>query len=446
MPSVRTRAIIMGAGGRDFHNFNVCFRDDPAYDVVAFTAAQIPFIERRTYPPSLSGRLYPKGIPIYPEAMLPELIKKLRVGLVVFAYSDVTHEEVMRKASKVMAQGADFTLLGPDRTMLKSRLPVISVCAVRTGCGKSPVTRRLLGILKDMGRNPSAIRHPMAYCDLSMQRAQRFAAMSDMDTMSCTIEEREEYEPIVAAGFRVYAGVDYAEIQRMAEAESDVIVWDGGNNDFPFIRPGLEIVVTDALRPEHTTGYHPGETNLRRADVVLINKAGRESATGVRRIKEIVRELNPSAIIITAASPVKLYPSGPHKVSSLRGARVLVVEDGPTLTHGGMTFGAGMVAARQAGAVACDPRPYARGSIKETLARYPLVVDVLPAMGYSDRQVAELEATIKSVPCDAVVFATPIDLTRIVKVDKPAFRVTYSIRETGRLKLADVVGEFLTKG
>lgn len=436
----------MGAGGRDFHNFNVCYRDDPAYEVVAFTAAQIPFIETRTYPASLAGNLYPGGIPIYPEKMLSELIRELKAEQVVFAYSDVTHVRVMHAASEVMAMGAEFTMLGPDITMLGSKLPVISVCAVRTGSGKSPVTRKLLGILRKMGKNPSAIRHPMAYCDLEKQRAQRFATMQDMDIMSCTVEEREEYEPIVEAGFRVYAGVDYAEVLRMAEGESDIIVWDGGNNDFSFIRPDLEIVVADALRPSHCMTHHPGETNIRRADVVVINKADRSTADGVKEIKRAVAGVNPAARIITARSRVEISPAGPYPAGWLNGKRVLVVEDGPTLTHGGMAFGAGIVAARVAGAIPCDPRPYAKGSIRDTFAKFPHLSEVLPAMGYSDAQKKELAATIREVPCDAVVYATPVDLTRLLDIVKPAFRVTYEIRETGRLTLTAVVREFIGKG
>jgi len=437
------RVIIMGAGGRDFHNFNVVFRDDPACRVVAFTAAQIPFIGRRTYPSALSGRLYPKGIPILPEEGLTALIDKLKADTVVFAYSDVTHEHVMHMASEAMAAGADFRLLGPDSTMLKSRRPVISVCAVRTGAGKSPVTRKLLEILKGLGRRPAAIRHPMAYCDLERQRAQRFAVMADLDRQICTIEEREEYEPLVEAGFMVYAGVDYAEVLRMAERESDVIVWDGGNNDFPFIRPDLEIVVADALRPGHGTLYHPGETNLRRADVIVVNKVGKASLDGLKAVRRMVRNLNPDAKVIPTESPVKIVSAGPGSGSSIKGKKVLVVEDGPTLTHGGMGYGAGLVAAQQVGAIVVSPRPYAKGSIRETFEKFPHLSDVLPAMGYSAAQLNDLEATIKAVPCDAVVVATPVDLSRLVNIGKPTFRVTYGIREKGPLTLTAVVKEFL---
>jgi len=440
------RVVIMGAGGRDFHNFNVVFRDDPAYDVVAFTAAQIPFIARRVYPASLAGRLYPKGIPIRPESELANIIRTKRAGMVVFAYSDIPHEELMHKASAVLASGADFMMLGPDSTSLRSRRPVISVTAVRTGCGKSPATMKILGILRRMGKSAVAIRHPMAYCDLERQRAERFASMADMDAMSCTIEEREEYEPIVGAGFAVYAGVDYAEILRMAEREAEVIVWDGGNNDFPFIRPDLDIVVADALRPGHETRYHPGETNLRRADVVLINKAGPGTAEGVRNIRASVNGLNPSARVITAESAVTMYPASPGTPDTLRSRRVLVIEDGPTLTHGGMEIGAGTVAAIKAGARPVDPRPYAVGTIRDTFRKYPHLKGVLPAMGYSPAQRTELEKTIKKTPCDAVVFATPVDLARLVRLNKPAYRVTYSIKERGGLTLSRVVREFMEDG
>jgi len=437
------RVVIMGAGGRDFHNFNTVFRNDPAYDVVAFTAAQIPFIARRVYPASLAGRLYPKGIPIRPESELTDIIRTKKAGLVVFAYSDIRHEELMHKASAVLASGADFIMLGPGSTFLRSRRPVISVTAVRTGCGKSPATRKILGILKRMGSRAVAIRHPMAYCDLERQRAQRFANMADMDAMSCTIEEREEYEPIVGAGFTVYAGVDYAEILTMAEREAEVIVWDGGNNDFPFIRPDLDIVVADALRPGHGTMYHPGETNLRRADVVLINKAGPGTSEGVRKIRASLKRLNPSARVIAAESAVTMSPAQPGAPVALRGSSALVVEDGPTLTHGGMDIGAGIVAARKAGAIPVDPRPYAVGSIRDTFSKYPHLKNVLPAMGYSPVQRMELEKTISRTPCDVVVFATPVDLARLVRLDKPAYRVTYSIREKGGLTLSKVVRGFM---
>jgi len=439
------RIIIMGAGGRDFHNFNVRFRDDPGFIVAAFTAAQIPYISRRAYPPPLAGKLYPKGIRIYPEDELERLIHELRIDTVVFAYSDVSHMDVMHKASRVLAAGADFMLLGPDSTMLESSLPVISVCAVRTGCGKSPVTRKLLGILRKLGRKPVAIRHPMAYCDFSSQAVQRFASMEDIETISCTVEEKEEYEPIVEQGFTVFAGVDYQKILKAAEAEADVIVWDGGNNDFSFIRPGLDIVVADALRPGHETLYHPGETNLRRADIVIINKAGKGSADGVKEIRRSVRQLNPDAIIITAESPAKITMRSQGVPTSLKGMRALIIEDGPTVTHGGMPYGAGYVAAKAAGAIIVEPRPYAVGSLIKAFADFPHLKEVLPALGYSKRQLGDLEATIDRTPCDAVVYATPVNLPRLIKINRHAYRVSYDIKEKGGPRLEDAVREFLEK-
>ena len=432
----------MGAGGRDFHNFNSCFRDNKDYEVVAFTAAQIPFIDYRTYPASLAGKLYPKGIPIYPEDRLAELIVSLKADTVIFSYSDVTHVDVMHKASEVLAAGANFTMLGPDSTMLKSRLPVISVCAVRTGAGKSPVTRKLMGVLKRLGRRPVAIRHPMAYCDLERQSAQRFADTEGLDAGICTIEEREEYEPLVANGFTVFAGVDYGAVLKMAESEGDIIVWDGGNNDFPFIRPDLEIVVADALRPGHEVLYHPGETNFRRADVVVVNKVSKASMEGLADIKRRVRELNPDAKVITAESPVTIEPTGPAHFP-LKGRKVLVVEDGPTVTHGGMPYGAGYVAALDAGARPVSPGRYAKGSLREVFEKYPIVREVMPAMGYSPEQLKDLEASINAVPCDAVVLATPVDLTRLIDLKRPVYRVSYGIRETGRVTLSGVVAQFI---
>jgi len=435
------RVLIMGAGGRDFHNFNVRFREDPKVMVMAFTAAQIPFIDRRVYPPSLAGRLYPEGIPIFPEEDLPSLIRSLEINEAVFAYSDVSHIEVMHRASEVLAEGADFSLLGPDSTMLESSLPVISVCAVRTGSGKSPVTRKLLGILASLGRKPVAIRHPMAYCDLERQRVQRFGTLAELDRESCTLEEKEEYEPIVESGFTVFAGVDYEEVLRRAESEGDIIVWDGGNNDFPFIRPDLEIVVADALRPGHEMLYYPGETNLRRADVIIINKAGKNTIEGVEEIRRSARLLNPEAKIIEAESPARIVmPVG--SPLSIKGEKVLAVEDGPTVTHGGMPYGAGYAAAADAGARIISPLPYAKGSIKETLDKYPHIRDVLPSMGYSEDQLRDLESTINAAECDAVVFATPVDLLRLIRINKPALRVTYDIMEKGE-KLDTVVKKFL---
>lgn len=444
MKGIRARTvIIMGAGGRDFHNFNVFFKDNPDYKVAAFTATQIPFIERRTYPPPLAGNLYPKGIPIYPEEMLSELIFSLKADVVVFSYSDVSHEFVMHTASKVMALGTDFILLGPDSTMLKSRLPVISVCAVRTGSGKSPVTRKLLKILRALGRRPVAIRHPMAYCDLEKQAVQRFSSVEELDRMSCTVEEKEEYEPIVTRGFTVYAGVDYGAVLKEAEKEADIIIWDGGNNDFPFIRPDLEIVVADALRPGHSLSYYPGETNFRRADVIVVNKVSEASRAGLTAIRRMAREVNPGARVIPARSPVKIDALSPDARGSLKGRQVLVIEDGPTTTHGGMSFGAGMVAAKAAGARIVSPVPYAAGTLRAAFSKYPHLKYALPSLGYSPGQLNDLETTIDRTPCEAVMFATPVDLTRLIKIKKPAYRVTYDIQEIGRPTLRAVLSEFL---
>ena len=434
--------LIMGAGGRDFHNFNMVFRDNPAYKVVAFTATQIPYIEKRTYPPLLAGKLYPKGIPIYAEEKLPELIKSLNVDVVVFSYSDVAHVDVMHKASEVLALGADFELLGPDSTMLKSSLPVISVCAVRTGSGKSPVTRRLLEVLRSFGRRPVAIRHPMAYCDLEKQRLQRFSNFEELDSIACTIEEKEEYEPIVELGFTVFAGVDYEAVLKEAEKEGDIIVWDGGNNDFPFVKPDLEIVVADALRPGHGMSYYPGETNLRRADVVIINKVSSKTTKAVAQIRRNIKSANPKARVLTAESPVKILMAT-HGAPPLQGQRVVVVEDGPTMTHGGMGYGAGFVAAREAGAKVVSPVEYATGTLKETVKKYGHIKDILPAMGYSPEQLDDLAETINAVPCDALVFATPVNLMRLIKVNKPAYRVSYEIKEKGRQTVETIVEEFL---
>ncbi|MBI5695406.1 MAG: GTPase [Nitrospirae bacterium] len=439
----RRRIIIMGAGGRDFHNFNVRFRGDRSFEVVAFTSAQIPYFASRLYPPSLSGKLYSQGIPIHPEEGLARLIDTLAVDEVVFAYSDVSHEYVMHKASEVLAAGADFSLLGPDSTMLRSTLPVISVCAVRTGCGKSPVTRMILDTLKGLGRRPVAIRHPMAYCDLEKQRAQRFAVISDLDSELCTVEEREEYEPLVEKGFTVFAGVDYADVLDMAEAEGDVIVWDGGNNDFPFIRPDLEIVVADALRPGQCDTHHPGETNFRRAEVIIVNKAGEDSMDAVEAISETLAGLNPNAHLIPVKSHVEMYPATGSPLTSLIGRKVLVVEDGPTITHGGMPYGAGLVAAQEHGCTVVSPWPHARGSLKALRTKYPHIGDVLPAVGYGPEQLRDLEATIGATPCDAVVFATPVDLVKLIKIKKPAYRVRYEIRELHGDALASLVTGFV---
>jgi len=431
------RIVIMGAAGRDFHNFNVVFRDDPACQVVAFTATQIPNIEGRLYPPELAGRLYPEGIPIYPEDELPDLIRKFHVHQVVFAYSDVSHEYVMHKASMAMAAGADFCLQGPGSTMLEAQVPVVAVCAARTGSGKSQTTRRVASILRQAGRQVVVVRHPMPYGDLRRQVCQRFASHADLDRYQCTIEEREEYEPHLDRGMVVYAGVDYAQILAQAQAEADILLWDGGNNDLPFFRPDLHIVVVDPHRAGHEVTYHPGETNVRMADVVVINKIDTADLDAISRVRQNVRAVNPLATLVEAASP--LFVDNP---GAIRGKRVLVVEDGPTLTHGEMAYGAGVVAARRFGAAEIvDPRPYAINSIAETYARYPRTGPVLPAMGYSQTQVAELEATIRATPCDLVIVATPIDLRRLIHIDKPMVRVRYELQEIGQPTLADVLAD-----
>jgi predicted GTPase len=429
------RLVIMGAGGRDFHDFNVVFRDDPDTRVVAFTAAQIPGIDHRRYPASLGGPLYPDGIPVRPEEELGALIRDERVDEVVLSYSDLSHIEVMHKASLVLAAGADFRLLGPDRTMLASTKPVVAVCAVRTGSGKSQTSRRVGRILRDAGLNVVLVRHPMPYGDLERTRVQRFASLADIDAAHPTIEEREEYEGSVAAGMVVYAGVDYGEILARAQEEADVIVWDGGNNDMPFFRPDVTIVVVDPLRAGHELTYHPGEANLRMADVVVVNKIDSADPASVGRVLADIGSINPDAVVVRANSPVTLE-HGP----SLVGAAVLVVEDGPTVTHGGMPFGAGMVAAQRGGAgVLVDPRPHAVGSIAETFVRYPHIGSVLPAMGYSDEQLRELEQTINAADCDVVVSATPVDLTRLIESRHPVRHATYELEEIGRPTLADVL-------
>ena len=432
------KVIIMGAAGRDFHNFNVFFRDHDNYQVVAFTATQIPDIEGRKYPPSLAGQLYPDGIPIYPEEQLTELIKKYDVDEVFFSYSDVPHEYVMNKASEVMAAGASFVLLGPKETMLKSRRPVISVCAVRTGCGKSQTTRKIALLLRDKGRRVVAIRHPMPYGHLEKQRVQRFATYEDMIKQKCTIEEMEEYEPHLRNGIVVYAGVDYADILKQAEEEADIILWDGGNNDIPFYQADLEIVVVDPHRPGHELKYHPGETNFRRADVLVINKIETAKPENVDIVLENARRYNPSAVIVKAKSPIFVQDG-----AAIKGKKVLVIEDGPTLTHGEMPYGAGVIAAEKYGAAELiDPRPYAVGSIKATFAKYTHLDRVLPAMGYGEKQIQELAATIEQVPCDLVIGATPIDLGRLIKTSKPLLRVTYELEEIGSPNLKEVLERF----
>ena len=429
------RTLIMGAAGRDFHNFNVYFRDNPDYQVVAFTATQIPNIEGRNYPAALAGSLYPEGIPIYPESELVNLIKDLQVDQVIFAYSDVPHEYVMHKASIVLAAGADFRLMGMKTTQLKSTKPVVSVCAVRTGSGKSQTTRRVSFILRSIGYRVASIRHPMPYGDLVKQKVQRFADYSDLDAQKCTIEEREEYEPHLDNGVIVYAGVDYEAILRQAEQEVDIVLWDGGNNDFSFYIPDLSIVVADPNRAGHEKAYHPGETNVRSADVFVINKVDTASPEKVYEVRESLYTLNPGAIVIEAASP--LFVDQPE---AIRGKRVLVIEDGPTLTHGEMAYGAGWVAARRFGASAIvDQRPYAVGSIIATYRKYPNTGPILPAMGYGDDMTHDLEATINNAPVDIVISATPIYLTRIIKVNKPMQRVRYELQEIGRPDLEDVL-------
>ena len=428
------KTIIMGAGGRDFHNFNVAFRDGTT-EVVAFTATQIPGIADRVYPSALAGARYPDGIPIRPEDELVQLIEEHGVDEVVFAYSDLKHEAVMHKASTVLATGADFRLMGPKATMLRSSKPVVSVCAVRTGCGKSQTTRKVGQILIDAGLTVALVRHPMPYHDLERMRVQRFATISDIDASGATVEEREEYEEPVRMGMVMYAGVDYEAILRQAEAEADVVIWDGGNNDFPFYAPDLSIVVADPLRPGHELLYHPGETNLRMADVVVINKVDSAEAHNVETVLQNVEAVNPLAKVIFADSPPRLDFG-----ADVLGRYVLVVEDGPTLTHGEMPFGAGLLAARKAGAAKIvDPRPYAVGSIKETFEKWPQLTNVLPAMGYSPEQLAELEATINAVDCDVVVTGTPIDLARLIHSKHPIRHVRYALEEVGVPTLAQVL-------
>jgi predicted GTPase len=431
----RIPVLIMGAAGRDFHNFNTFFRDNERYQVLAFTATQIPNIEGRVYPPQLAGSLYPEGIPIFPEEQLEELIRRYDIHQVVFAYSDVSHEYVMHKASQVLAAGADFRLMGTNNTMLDSEKPVIAVCAVRTGSGKSQTTRHVCDILQAMGSRVVAIRHPMPYGDLVAQAVQRFAEYADLDRYDCTIEEREEYEPHIDRGVVVYAGVDYEAILRQAEQEADVIVWDGGNNDLPFYRPDLHIVVVDPHRAGHETAYHPGEANLRMADAVVINKIDTADLENIARVRNNVRLVNPEATIVEAASPI--FVENPN---AIRGKRVLVVEDGPTLTHGEMAYGAGFVAAQRFGAAEIiDPRPYAVRSIAETFKKYPMTGPVLPAMGYGEKQICDLEETINATPCDLVIIGTPIDLRRVVNIQHPTDRVRYELQAIGQPTLEEIL-------
>lgn len=437
----RIRTIIMGAAGRDFHNFNTFYRDNEKYDVVAFTATQIPNIEGRKYPHELAGKLYPNGIDIYPESELPELIKKFDVDEVVFSYSDVPYDYVMHKSAMVNALGADFRLMGTKATQVVSTKPVIGICAVRTGCGKSQTTRRVAQILQGMGLKVAAIRHPMPYGDLVKQKVQRFADYEDLNKHECTIEEREEYEPHIDAGVIVFAGVDYEAILREAEKEVDVVLWDGGNNDFPFYKTDMLITVVDPLRPGHELAYYPGEVNTRMANVVVINKVDTANPDDIIKVRDNVHSVNPNAVIIEGASPI--YVDDPE---AIRGKRVLVVEDGPTLTHGGMKIGAGWVAARRFGAAEIvDPRPFAVGEILQTYQKYPGTGNILPAMGYGEQQVRDLEATIAASDVDLVVIGTPIDLTRVMKIEKPSQRVRYELEEIGKPDLEDVLKKLLNK-
>ena len=438
----KIKVVIMGAAGRDFHNFNVYFRNNDVYEVVAFTATQIPGIEGRIYPPELAGPKYPKGIPIYSEEELPKLIKEHDVDQVIFAYSDVSHEYVMHKASIALASGADFRLMGPKTTMLKAKVPVVSVGAVRTGSGKSQTSRQVAKILKNKGLRVVVIRHPMPYGDLRKQIWERFASYEDLDKYECTIEEREEYEPHIDNGIIVYAGVDYGKILEEAEKEADVIVWDGGNNDLPFYKPDLHIVVADPHRAGHEVAYHPGEANLRMANVVIINKVDTADPQNVKRVKENVKMVNPKAIILDAASPITA-----DEPELIKGKRALVIEDGPTLTHGNMPYGAGTIMAQRLGAKEiADPKPYAVGSIKETYKKYAHLGTILPAIGYGEKQIAELKETIDRTPCDVVVIGTPIDLRRVITINKPTVRVNYELQVLGPFSLEQVLEDFLQRG
>lgn len=436
-----TKVLILGAAGRDFHNFNIVFRDNPQYEVVAFTATQIPNIEGRQYPASLSGPNYPNGIPILPEEELSTLIHEHGIEQVVFAYSDVSHEEVMHKASQVIAQGADFRLLGARATMIASNKPVLSICAVRTGAGKSPAARRIAGILSDEGLRIVVVRHPMPYGDLTKQAVQRFATIEDMENANCTIEEMEEYEPHIKGGRVVYAGVDYEVILRKAESEADVILWDGGNNDLPFFVPDLEIVLADPHRVGDETAFFPGEANLLRANIVMLTKLDTAPDEKIEALRANIQLMNPSAVIVESTMPVIV-----EEPTQIQGARVLVVEDGPTLTHGGMSFGAGVLAAKKFGAAELiDPRQVAAGSIKETFMHYPHIGSLLPAMGYGSQQVRELEETIDHVDCDLILIATPVDLRREIRIRQPICRVRYELREKGHPTLPEVLKAFIEK-
>jgi len=429
------RVLIMGAAGRDFHNFNVYFRDNPDYQVLAITATQIPYITDRRYPASLAGSLYPDGIPIYDESKLVDVIRDKKIEQVIFSYSDLPYSYVMSRAALVNATGADFTMMGAANTMLKSSKPIISVCAVRTGCGKSQTSRAVLEALNALGKRTVAVRHPMPYGDLAAQAVQRFGSIEDLAKHKCTIEEMEEYEPYVAKGNVIYAGVDYEAILRQAEEEADVIIWDGGNNDMPFYKPDLEVVVADPHRPGHEIAYYPGEVNFRRADVIILSKEDSAPQAGIDEVKANIARLNPSAIVIDADSPPIL-----EQPELIQGKRVLVIEDGPTLTHGNMTYGAGMIAAKNHGAAeTVDPRPYVVGEIAGTFKKYPAIGHLLPAMGYSDQQIADLQATVDATPVDAYIIGTPIDLRRLITFPKPALRVSYDLKETSSPTVMEVI-------
>lgn len=435
----RRRIVIMGAGGRDFHNFNRLFRDDPGCEVVAFTATQIPFQEGRRYPATLAGPLYPEGIPVVADTELERLLRDRQPDEVLFAYSDVSHQELMTVASRVLAAGADFRLAGPNQTMLQAAVPVISVCAVRTGCGKSPVTRYLCRLLRQAGRRPVVVRHPMAYGRLDVREVEAFKSRKDLERYHCTFEEREEYEPLIDAGIPLFAGVDYEKILRLAERAGDVLLWDGGNNDFSFIRPDLEVVLVDPFRAGDEIGYYPGMVNLLRADVVIVAKADAAPADGLQRVEASLAAWNPQATVVRGWLEVTV-----DSAERIAGKRVAVVEDGPTLTHGGMAFGAGVVAARRFdAAVIVDPRPSAVGSLAEVYRQYPHLEQVVPAMGYSERQIADLQATLEAMPVDLILSATPVDLTRLLRLSRPLVQVRYEYRELDGDPLAQKILEFM---
>ncbi len=435
------RIIIMGAAGRDFHNFNLCFRNNSAFDVVAFTAAQIPGIQCRAYPPELAGKRYPKGIPIYPEEELPKLITQFRIDQVVFAYSDITNEYVMQKASLVLGKGASFCLLGSEQTMLKSKIPVVSICAVRTGSGKSQTSRQIAQILKNKGLKVVVIRHPMPYGDLKKQVWQRFASYEDLNKNECTFEEREEYEPHIEKGIIVYAGVDYGKIVKEAQKEAEIIVWDGGNNDIPFLKPDLHIVLADPHRAGDEMKFYPSEVNLRLANILIINKVDTADPAKVKQVRKNIVSLNPDAMVLEAASPITV-----ENPELIKGKRVLAIEDGPTVTHGGMPYGAAAIAAKVFGAKELvDPKTYAVGSIRGTYRQYPHMGRILPAVGYGEKQIAELEATIRATPCDVVLIGTPIDLGRLFKMEKPTVRVKYELQVLGPVCLEELLDNFLNR-